>query len=120
MYTSPYRLCIRFVLIQYETFLQAIDVKESEIDFNPDFICKILPKLDWLTLLKAAVSINKNDNLPKDLLPEYENDIDFLKKVHHILLEIDIINGELICPETGRKFPINNSIPNMLLNEDEV
>jgi len=26
----------------------------------------------------------------------------------------------LICPESGRKFPISKGIPNMLLNEDEV
>lgn len=37
-----------------------------------------------------------------------------------MLLEIDVVNGELICPESGRKFPINNGIPNMILNEDEV
>jgi hypothetical protein len=26
----------------------------------------------------------------------------------------------LVCPETGRKFPVNKGIPNMLLHEDEV
>jgi len=35
-------------------------------------------------------------------------------------MEIDIKEGNLECPETGRKFPITNGIPNMLLNEDEV
>lgn len=35
-------------------------------------------------------------------------------------MEVDILNGELICPESGRKFPITNGIPNMLLNEDEI
>ena len=25
-----------------------------------------------------------------------------------------------VCPETGRKFPVADGIPNMLLNEDEV
>ena len=90
------------------------------MDFNPEFISRMIPKLDWPVLVKAADTIGKNDNLPKEILPEYENDSDFLRKVHHILLEVDIVNGELICPETGRKFPINNGIPNMLLNEDEV
>lgn len=90
------------------------------MDFNPEFICRIIPKLDWSALVEAASALGQTDTLPQGLLPEYENDTDFLKKVHHILLEIDIVNGELICPESGRKFPINNSIPNMLLNEDEV
>lgn len=30
------------------------------------------------------------------------------------------MEGSLICPETGRKFPVSKGIPNMLLNEDEV
>lgn len=37
-----------------------------------------------------------------------------------MLLEVEVINGDLLCPESGRKFPINDGIPNMLLNEDEV
>ena len=34
--------------------------------------------------------------------------------------QVEIVEGSLICPETGREFPIINGIPNMLLNEDEV
>lgn len=44
----------------------------------------------------------------------------FLKRLHHILLQVEITEGSLECPETGRKFLITNGIPNMLLNEDEV
>ena len=58
--------------------------------------------------------------MPVELFENYEKDSEFLGKVHHILMEIDIINGDLICPETERKFPITDGIPNMLLNEDEV
>ena len=56
-----------------------------------------------------------------DMAPsEEENDEEVLKKVHHALVEIEVIQGHLECPESGRQFPINNGIPNMLLNEDEV
>ena len=34
-------------------------------------------------------------------------------------LQIHIINGALVCPNCGRKYPIINGIPNMLLNENE-
>ena len=54
------------------------------------------------------------------MVDDYENDTEFLKKAHHVLLEIEVINGDLVCPESGRKFPLNDGIPNMLLNEDEV
>jgi multifunctional methyltransferase subunit TRM112 len=43
-----------------------------------------------------------------------------LKKIHQVLLEVEVLEGNLICPETGRKFPITNGIPNMLVNEDEL
>lgn len=45
---------------------------------------------------------------------------EFLKQVHHALLELEVTTGDLVCPETGRKFPIKNGIPNMLCNEDEI
>lgn len=90
------------------------------MDFNPEFIARIIPKLDWPVLYNAAEKIGQAENLPKELVDEYEKNNEFLKKAHHVLMEIDIINGELICPETGRKFPINDGIPNFLLNEDEV
>jgi len=51
---------------------------------------------------------------------DFENDEAFLRKAHHALMEVEIIDGHLKCPESGRKFPIQNGIPNMLLNEDEV
>ncbi|KAG0722360.1 Multifunctional methyltransferase subunit TRM112-like protein [Chionoecetes opilio] len=34
--------------------------------------------------------------------------------------QVEVVSGCLECPETQRKFPISNGIPNMLLNEDEV
>ena len=46
--------------------------------------------------------------------------VEFLKVLHHVLLEIVVVEGQLICPESGRIFPISQGIPNMLLHEDEV
>jgi len=37
-----------------------------------------------------------------------------------IFFQLEVIEGSLVCPETGRKFPVSNGIPNMLLKEDEV
>ncbi|XP_046836257.1 multifunctional methyltransferase subunit TRM112-like protein isoform X1 [Vespa crabro] len=101
-------------------FDMAKDIKVSEVDFNSEFIARIIPKLDWITLWKAAESIGHVGELPQNLIEDYEKNEDFLKKVHHVLLEVEVINGDLLCPESGRKFPINDGIPNMLLNEDEV
>uniref|UniRef100_A0A1B0DIJ8 Multifunctional methyltransferase subunit TRM112-like protein n=2 Tax=Phlebotomus papatasi TaxID=29031 RepID=A0A1B0DIJ8_PHLPP len=59
-------------------------------------------------------------DLPKEFSDQITSDTEILQRLHHILLEIDIIEGNLQCPETGRVFPISNGIPNMLLNEEEV
>jgi multifunctional methyltransferase subunit TRM112 len=47
-------------------------------------------------------------------------DHDFLKKLHHIMLEVRVVEGNLVCPESGRKFPISKGVPNMLLRADEL
>lgn len=49
---------------------------------------------------------------------EMKEDEDLLRKVHHALMEVHLLEGELICPETGRKFPVRQGVPNMLLHED--
>ncbi|MFS7888300.1 putative multifunctional methyltransferase subunit Trm112 [Helianthus anomalus] len=33
---------------------------------------------------------------------------------------VHLEEGALVCLETGRRFPVNKGIPNMLLHEDEV
>lgn len=33
--------------------------------------------------------------------------------------QVGLEEGSLVCPESGRKFPVVRGIPNMLLNEDE-
>jgi multifunctional methyltransferase subunit TRM112 len=57
-----------------------------------------------------------NETLPETI----QEDDEFLKKMHKISLEYEVEEGELICPETGRKFPISKGIPNMLLQETEL
>lgn len=80
----------------------------------------MLPRLEWPAIRIAAGLIGCEYEFPEIISDENNADQDFLQKVHHILLEIDIVEGQLECPETGRIFPISAGIPNMLLNEDEV
>ena len=87
------------------------------MDFNIEFVQRIIPKMDWPALHEAAKSIGVE--LPADP-PVVEDNPDVMKQVHHALFEVEVVEGELICPETGRKFPIKQGIPNMLCNEDEV
>ena len=56
------------------------------------------------------------DSVTEEMLA---NDDEFLQLFHHALLEVTLEEGALICPETGRRFPVKKGIPNMLLREDE-
>uniref|UniRef100_A0AAV2MJM8 Multifunctional methyltransferase subunit TRM112-like protein n=1 Tax=Knipowitschia caucasica TaxID=637954 RepID=A0AAV2MJM8_KNICA len=78
----------------------------------------MIPKLEWSALIHAAEELGHRQDLPDDL-PDYDKNEEFLKKVHKALLEVEVMEGCLKCPESGREFPISRGIPNMLLNEDE-
>ena len=54
------------------------------------------------------------ESLPKDLPEKFAEDEGFLKALHHVLLEVEIIEGTLVCPETGKRFPVKEGIPSML------
>jgi multifunctional methyltransferase subunit TRM112 len=60
------------------------------------------------------------EGLPEVATEEMLEDDDFLQAFHHALLEVQLTEGALLCPETGRRFPVSKGIPNLLLNEDEV
>lgn len=81
----------------------------------------MLPRLDWSAIKIAADIIGCGQDFPHEFeIESITNDVVLLNKIHHLLLEVDVVEGHLECPETGRVFPISQGIPNMLLNEDEV
>ena len=57
--------------------------------------------------------------LPPQLSEELGNDPDFLKALYHVLMNVHLVEGMLTCPATGREFPVENEIPNMMIEEDE-
>ncbi|XP_007998155.3 multifunctional methyltransferase subunit TRM112-like protein [Chlorocebus sabaeus] len=98
--------------------LQATEVRICPVEFNPNFVARMIPKVEWAAFLEAA------DNLcliqvPKGPVEGYEENEEFLRTMHHLLLEVEVIEGTLKCPESGRMFPISRGIPNMLLSEEE-
>lgn len=110
---------IKGVTNGYPLGIEASRLETKESELNPEFLRKIFPKLEWKALRDAAHSLGLND-LPEHVEPSMLEDEDFLKNFHHALLEVHLEEGALICPETGRRFPVTKGVPNMLLNEDEV
>ncbi|EFJ31288.1 hypothetical protein SELMODRAFT_438712 [Selaginella moellendorffii] len=99
--------------------IEVAKLETKTVEFNPQFLRHSFPKIEWKAFQEAAKTLGVND-LPEQVEPSMLDDDDFLRRFHHALLEIHLEEGDLVCPETGRKFPVAKGIPNMLLNEDEV
>ncbi|KAG4108230.1 Trm112p-domain-containing protein [Neocallimastix lanati (nom. inval.)] len=97
--------------------LEEIEIEELEAEFNVDFINSMLNRLDWRALVHTPFSLGIAQ-LPEEI-PEELND-EMLKQLHHILLEIDIISGRMVCKGCNHVYPIRGGIPNMLLTESEI
>jgi len=108
------------VKLGYPLRIHATKVELKEAEFNPDFIRHVFPKLEYRALLGAAQSLGAAEGLPSTVNEGDLDDEELLRKLHNVLLEIHIVEGMLICPESGREFNIKGGIPNMLLREDEV
>ncbi|KAJ3490090.1 hypothetical protein NLI96_g1656 [Meripilus lineatus] len=93
----------------------AIEIREAE--FNPDFLRGFLARLEWGALVDAARQLG-DTSLPPEV-PDMLDD-DFLKSLHHVLLEIHVEEGAMICPNCQHVYAISNGIPNMLLAEHEI
>ncbi|CAF0867576.1 unnamed protein product [Brachionus calyciflorus] len=113
---------LKNVVTGYPLKIHAVKAELKKADFQPDFIARMIKKIDYKTLYQAAETLGYAEGMPKtEILNEEDmNNEETLKKLHEVLLEIEVIEGDLECPETGRKFPINNGIPNMLVNEEEL
>ncbi|XP_073839139.1 tRNA methyltransferase subunit 11-2 [Musca autumnalis] len=111
---------IKGVKVGYPLRLTITKKDVVETEFNPTFIERLLPKLDWNTVYLAAQTVELADDIPQEQPANVADNEELLQRLHHLLLEIDVLEGQLECPETGRVFPIADGIPNMLLNEDEV
>ncbi|KAJ8282807.1 hypothetical protein COCON_G00053260 [Conger conger] len=110
---------VKGVIKGYPLLIKATEVKVNEVEFKPEFVSRMIPKLEWKALVQAAEGLGQLNDLPNELVPDYEKNEEFLRKVHHVLMEVEVLEGCLQCPESGREFPISRGVPNMLLNEDE-
>lgn len=103
----------------YPFKIEAEKVETREADYDPDFLRHIFPRLHWPALREAADAMGVGplpESVSEEMLAEDE---DFLRDFHHALLETHLEEGALICPETGRRFPVAAGVPNLLLQEDE-
>ena len=62
----------------------------------------------------------KHGSMRQELGADVEENEEMLRKLQHVLFEVHLVDGYLICPEYSRQFPVKDGIPIMPLHEDEV
>ena len=126
---------VRGVANGYPLKLVDCTTEVIEVEFDKEMIVTLLGKIDYAALKKAALDLDIPDlegygessvadatgDAEAPSVPAVDmEDEELLKRIHHVLLEVHVMEGSLVCPESGRKFGIKEGIPNMLLHEDEV
>ncbi|KAG9407143.1 hypothetical protein AC1031_001840 [Aphanomyces cochlioides] len=102
----------------FPLILKPEETEVVESEFNAEFIVKMVGKIDWAAFKAGATALQLE--VAETLTEEDKTNEEVLKKIHHALLDVHVKKGTLVCPESGREFPIVDGIPNMLLREDEV
>lgn len=107
---------------------EVIEIEESPVD--AEMVLQLLPKLDYSAVLQAIKQLaptceQLHFSLPElpEVLPESMDetrDSSLISSLYRVLFDIHVQEGWLVCPSTGRKFPVKDGIPNMILHEDEV
>jgi multifunctional methyltransferase subunit TRM112 len=110
---------VRDVAKGYPLLLNVTNMEVKETVVLTEFIRDILPSLDWQGILQAASAVGF-EGLPDMLNADQLDDDEFIEAMHKLLMDVEIIEGTLTCPETGKVFPIKNGIPDMVLPESEV
>lgn len=97
----------------FPLLLEVDDLEVVETECNDEFIKSLLPSLDWKAIGIAADAIGLKD-IPREYDCKLLQDADFIRAMHNMLMDIHVIKGCLICPESGRRFPIENRIVDMM------
>jgi multifunctional methyltransferase subunit TRM112 len=74
-------------------------------------IKNVLNRIQWTALKLAATNLQLTEisNI-ENVTEEMANDETFLKTIHHLLFQVHVMEGYLICPESHRRFPITEGM----------
>ncbi|PYI09062.1 Trm112p-domain-containing protein [Aspergillus sclerotiicarbonarius CBS 121057] len=99
----------------YPLHFRDAELELQELEFQPEFILNIIPRIDWEGLRVMANELG----FPKipDNKPEGDalKDEQLLKELHRLLLETHVVEGRLCCGNCGHEYMIKEGIANFLL-----
>lgn len=98
---------LQIKIVRVERSLFDVDEPEGQVDV--DFLKDILSRINYKVLVQASKSVQASEsasnievpNLPEKFDPTVGDDDQFWKDLHFVLLEIDIMEGSLVCPKSG-------------------
>ncbi len=104
----------------YPLIIKPSNIKETQVEFDEEFTKIWFDRQDkrGLNQFCKDLGIVKFDLTNID--DKLKQDNQFLNYIHHVLNEIIVEEGTLVCPNCGREYPINKGIINYNLNDDEL
>lgn len=111
--------CSRKDVVEGRLALTAARVEvEPTSEYDAAFLQHLLPSLEWSQLREMAQVVGVT--LPEELGKELAGDEAFLRALHHVLFDVQVLEGSLACAKSGQLFPIAEGIANMMLPEEVV
>ncbi|KAL4157411.1 hypothetical protein PRNP1_006434 [Phytophthora ramorum] len=93
-----------------------------ETQFSKSFMLHIMNSIDYQALAFTTKELNHPEVpvLPEQIPTDLSEQDDLLRTIHRVIFDTNIVEGELVCNNCGRSYPVTNAVPNMLLEEDEL
>jgi multifunctional methyltransferase subunit TRM112 len=105
----------------YPLRIEATQVEVFTAEYNVELVKNVVKKIKIAGLQSACRDLNIGTlihTIEDFCLLECNEAL--YRELHHLLFEYHVQDGALVCPHSGRSFPVKEGIPNMLLHEDEV
>jgi multifunctional methyltransferase subunit TRM112 len=104
--------------------IDAVEVGPTDSEYDPDFVRRMLPRIDYKDLVAAVDSIRpKCPAMAAVVLPptveeiDTSNDLDrSMVACYAALTGFAVKQGALNCPQCTTKYPIIDFIPNMMVD----
>ncbi|CAH1416982.1 unnamed protein product [Lactuca virosa] len=110
---------IRGVTNNYPLKIEVKEISVIEATFDRKYLKEVFSTINWKALVYASKALGFTE-LPDEVPDALLDSDEFLKKFHYALLELHLEEGALLCPQTGREFPVRNGTPHMALSENEM
>lgn len=81
--------------------VQQSEVREQE--FDSELVKKTLERMNWSHLITTAKGLGENQ-LPEQLDVQLMENEEFLRKMHNILFQFQVLEGALVCVECDRHY----------------